>query len=180
MRITKVYTRTGDGGSTRLGDGQEVLKSHQRVASYGEMDELSSVIGIARSLEPPAEMDELLSRIQNELLNVGGELSVPGLEAELVNDEAVKQLEASIDHFNSQLPPLKEFILPGGNQLAAALHLARTVCRRAERTLINLHAQEPQRGVILKYINRLSDLLFVLARWENHRGEVTEVYWDKP
>ena len=180
MRITKVYTRTGDNGTTRLGDGQQVTKNHVRVAAYGDLDELNSQLGWVLTQTPGSQVTDCLKVVQNDLFNLGGELSAPGLGSHLLAEADVQRLEDQIDDFNAELPALKEFILPGGSPAAAALHLARTTCRRAERSLIELHGVEPQRDVLLRYVNRLSDLLFVLARYENHRGSVTEVYWQKP
>ncbi len=180
MRISKVYTKQGDDGSTRLGDGQKVPKHDLRVAAYGEIDELNSILGVIRARDPGSNLDQDLAEIQNELFNVGGELAMPGGEAQLTTETSVAGLEAKIDAFNAKLPPLKEFILPGGSSLGAGLHLARTACRRAERSLTELHATEPLRETLLRYINRLSDYLFVAARFANKQDGDSEVYWQKP
>ncbi len=161
-RLSRIYTRTGDDGSTGLGNGERVPKTDPRVEAYGTIDELNSVIGWTRSQPLPVEIDQRLREIQHTLLNLGGEIATPGLPP-LVQAGEVRVLEEAIDRFNAGLPPLREFMLPGGGPGAAALHLARTVCRRAERALCHLDpgARTPEG---LHYLNRLSDLLFVMAR----------------
>ena len=178
VRLTKIYTRSGDSGETHLGDMSRVSKAHPRVESYGDVDELNSVIGVVRTLDPPAAVDALLEQIQNELFDLGADLCVPGAGDDRlrVSDEQVEALEHECDTANEALESLESFVLPGGSPLAANLHHARTVCRRAERSVTALMGQEPD-GVnpsALRYLNRLSDLLFVLARAANHgaRGDV--------
>ncbi|MEZ4845493.1 MAG: cob(I)yrinic acid a,c-diamide adenosyltransferase [Bdellovibrionota bacterium] len=179
----KIYTKTGDDGSTGLFGGCRVNKNHPIVETYGTVDELNSVLGIAQSLNPPVSIATKLERIQNELFEVGADLSLPWKDKhELVKriDESYSQrLEPEIDEMVKQLPPLKEFILPGGSALAAHLHFARTVCRRGERAC--RHAQETD-GVnpeIIKYLNRLSDWLFCLARFANHMLKIQDTVWKK-
>lgn len=182
-RLTKIYTKTGDDGTTGLGTGARVPKNAPRIAAYGDVDELSSHIGLALTLGPAAELAEPLRRIQNELFHLGSDLCIPDADkakmpVPVVEDRHIAALEALIDRFNDQLPPLENFILPGGTQPAAALHVARTVCRRAERSVLTLAQTEsirPQCGI---YLNRLSDLLFVMARWQNKAAKVADPTWD--
>jgi cob(I)alamin adenosyltransferase len=170
-RLSKIYTRTGDDGTTGLGDGQRVAKTDPRVGAYGAIDELNSVLGWVRSHSLPAEIDSLLMNVQHALFDIGAEIATPGMNP-LLAPEATSGLEEAIDRHNATLPPLAEFILPGGGPSAAALHIARTACRRAEREACAASA-----GVTAenrRYLNRLSDLLFVLARVllrEEGRGE---------
>jgi cob(I)alamin adenosyltransferase len=174
-RLSKIYTRTGDNGSTGLGDGSRVAKDHARVAAYGTVDELNSAIGLVLAAELPAAVESCLTRTQNELFDVGSELCMPGTT--LIPDAYVSQLEADLDGFNADLPPLKDFILPGGSESAARCHLARTICRRAERHVVSLDRMESVNEITLRYLNRLSDLLFVVAR-VLARGEGSqEVIW---
>ncbi len=175
-RVSKVYTRTGDKGTTGLGDGSRVAKDSTRVATYGTTDELNSVIGVVLSCEIPDDVRALLGQIQQDLFNLGGELCVPGME--LIHETEVQKLEQAIDHFNATLPPLKEFILPGGGMAAAHCHVARTVCRRAERLLVTLTHESNVRPEPLHYLNRLSDLLFVIARVLGRGSGHDEVLWD--
>lgn len=193
MRITKVYTRTGDKGSTRLVGGDAVPKNHVRIEGYGTVDELNSVLGLARTFnatsgaEPEviARIDGMLKRIQNDLFNVGSDLATPAAGRwpgmYRVGDDDVARLEGWIDDLNEDLGPLKEFILPGGGPVGAFLHQARTVCRRAERRVFDLMGQEEDVGDgCMRYLNRLSDHLFVLGRWAaKHLGE-PEYHWEKP
>lgn len=191
MRISKVYTRTGDKGSTRLVGGQEVLKDDPRIESYGTVDELNSVLGIARAFNAQTQVDQqqriddILAKIQNDLFNVGSDLATrPADRWEgmyRVGDADVKQLEDWCDELNEDLGPLKEFILPGGGPVGAFLHQGRTVCRRAERRVRTLMDHEDGVGDgVLRYLNRLSDLLFVLARWAGKAHGEAEIYWQKP
>jgi len=180
MRLTKIYTRTGDKGNTRLANGEEVSKDSQRVTAYGEVDELNSIIGFALSQDQEIASAQILSDIQHTLFDLGGELASAGMITRLVSEQQVKVLEQHIDQINADLPALEEFILPGGSTSAATLHLARTVCRRAERTIITLNQNEAITPEIIQYMNRLSDLLFVMARYENHRAGNQEVYWKNP
>jgi cob(I)alamin adenosyltransferase len=174
-RLSKIYTKTGDDGSTGLGDGTRVAKDDPRVEAYGTVDELNSVVGLLRAEPLAADLDACLGRIQHELLDLGGELCIPGHRS--ISAEQVTRLETELDGFNAALPPLKEFILPGGSRAAAACHLARTVCRRAERRVWTLQRQTPLNSEALRYLNRLSDLLFVLARVIARHDRSTEVLW---
>lgn len=175
-RLSKIYTRTGDAGTTGLGDGTRVDKDSLRVHAMGEVDELNSVIGILLT-EPVSEQVRIcLTQVQHDLFDLGGEICMPGHS--LVNAERVTALENRLDDWNETLTPLKEFILPGGSRSAAYCHLARTVCRRAERALHSLSKQETITEVSLQYLNRLSDLLFVLCRILNQEAGVTDVLWN--
>jgi len=179
-RLSKIYTRTGDKGTTGLGDGSRVDKDSLRVETFGTVDELNSLVGLVLSAELDDQVRACLTRTQHELFDLGGELCMPGYT--LIPDDFIDQLEADLDHFNEDLPPLKDFILPGGSEPAARCHLARTVCRRAERLLVSLSKIEDINEASLRYLNRLSDLLFVLARVlaRAHGGsEVTWVHGDK-
>jgi cob(I)alamin adenosyltransferase len=179
MRINRVYTRSGDQGETSLVGGARVSKASVRVDAYGDVDELNSVIGLARAHLPDAEIDDVLAKIQNELFTVGADLASPAeIAVPRVQESNTKALEELSDGFLSQLEPLKEFVLPGGSEGGAALHLARTVARRAERRAVALmHAEELNPEVIV-YLNRLSDLLFILARLVNSRSSITEKMTD--
>lgn len=176
-RLSKIYTRTGDAGETGLGDGKRVSKNGARVRAMGDVDELNCVIAVllCESLAP--NVHATLLSVQHDLFDLGGELSIPGTS--LVPDGAVKRLELAIDRWNEDLPPLKEFILPGGSRTAAVCHLARAVCRRAERTIVELSEGERAGGTALAYINRLSDLLFVLARTLARADGGAEILWDR-
>ncbi len=176
-RLSKIYTRTGDDGTTGLGDGSRVRKDAPRVAAYGDVDELNSVLGLVLAHPTLQSIAEPLQRIQHHLFDLGGELSVPGMA--LVHEEDVLWLEQTLDTLNADLPMLKEFILPGGSPSAAFLHQARTVCRRAERSCTALQALEPLRPQPLKYLNRLSDLLFVMARVQCRHDLGREILWNK-
>ncbi|BBD80943.1 cob(I)yrinic acid a,c-diamide adenosyltransferase [Aerosticca soli] len=175
-RLSKIYTRTGDDGSTGLGDGSRVPKDARRVSAYGTVDELNSVIGMVLACAAvPDPVIEVLTRVQHELFDLGGELCVPGMA--LIEEADVERLERTLDGFNAALPPLKDFILPGGGMAAACCHLARTVCRRAERELVTLARAENVRPQALRYLNRLSDLLFVLCRVLARASGHGEVLW---
>jgi cob(I)alamin adenosyltransferase len=179
MRISKVYTRTGDGGETSLVGGGRVSKASPRVEAYGDVDELNSLIGLARSLGDDSEIDEALALIQNDLFTVGGDLASPlGIEVPRVVESFVTTLEELSDRFLKELEPLKEFILPGGCEAGATLHLARTVARRAERRVVALAETEEVNSETIVYLNRLSDLLFILARSINRRAGVPEKMTD--
>jgi cob(I)alamin adenosyltransferase len=174
-RLSKIYTRTGDDGSTGLGDGTRVSKESPRVEAYGTVDETNSALGMVLGFpELPPEITHCLTAIQHDLFDLGGELCIPGHV--MINAAHIARLEKELDAFNEGLPPLKEFILPGGGQAAAACHLARAVCRRAERRLWSLARVEGVSPEALKYLNRLSDLLFVIARLLA-RGAAGEVLW---
>jgi cob(I)alamin adenosyltransferase len=177
-RLSKIITRTGDDGTTGLGDGSRLPKDSARIEAIGTVDELNSVIGLLRASSGlPQEASTLLLRIQHDLFDLGGELAVPGYS--VLTQTHVEALEAAVESLNATLPPLKEFILPGGSEAAARCHLARTVARRAERRCWTLAHAEDKRGVMLIYLNRLSDLLFVLARsLARHEGGI-EVLWDR-
>jgi cob(I)alamin adenosyltransferase len=174
-RLSKIYTRTGDDGSTGLGDGTRVAKDSARVAAYGTIDELNCAIGLTIAAEPPAPIAELLTEIQHELFDLGGELCIPGSAA--ISDTDVTRLEQRLDALNAELPPLKDFVLPGGGLAAAHCHLARTICRRAERASVALSRTESVRGEAIRYLNRLSDLLFVIARVLARSSGQGEVLW---
>lgn len=161
-RLSKIYTKTGDDGSTGLGDGTRVAKDSARVAAYGTVDELNSAIGMVLAQEIPAAIRETLTQAQHDLFDLGGELCIPGMA--MIHDADIERLETTLDAFNEDLPPLKDFILPGGGMAAACCHIARTVCRRAEREVVTLSRAENVRPEAVRYLNRLSDLLFVLAR----------------
>ena len=179
MRISKVYTRTGDGGETALVGGARVSKASPRVEAYGDVDELNSLIGLARALLEDQEIDEALALIQNDLFTVGGDLASPaGIEVPRVAESFVSTLEELSDRFLKELEPLKEFILPGGGEAGATLHLARTVARRAERRVVALSETEEINTETVVYLNRLSDLLFILARAVNRRAGIPEKMTD--
>ena len=174
-RLSKIYTRTGDDGSTGLGDGNRVPKDDPRVEAYGTVDELNSAIGLVSALGVPEEIASLLETIQQDLFNLGGELCIPGTQ--LIHAPAITELEAHLDQLNSNLPMLEDFVLPGGCQAAAACHMARAICRRAERRTYTLSLSSQVNETALSYLNRLSDLLFVIARILNRRAEHREILW---
>lgn len=174
-RLSKIYTRTGDDGSTGLTDGSRTTKDSARIGAIGEIDELNSLIGMVIAQGPGETVEPCLTDVQHDLFNLGGELSMPGNALLTAHD--VKRLESILDDFNKDLPPLKEFILPGGGVAAATCHLARSVCRRAERRLVALSRSEPVGEDALRYVNRLSDLLFVLCRVLARKSSTGEVYW---
>jgi cob(I)alamin adenosyltransferase len=185
VKLNKIYTRTGDAGTTGLGTGERVAKDAPRIAAYGTVDETNAAIGLARAyLAEQPGLDAKLMRIQNDLFDLGADLCVPDRgdkakgEALRTSDDQVARLEDEIDEMNTELKPLKSFVLPGGSPAAAALHLARTICRRAEREMVALAAlpDEPVSPAALKYINRLSDFLFVASRYVNDRGK-NDVLW---
>ena len=175
-RLSKIYTKTGDDGTTGLGDGTRVAKDSARVNAYGTVDEANSTIGLLLAAELPDGVRELLTRIQHQLFDLGGELCIPGHAA--IFDADVDALEARLDHYNDDLPPLKDFILPGGGEAAARCHIARTVVRRAERDAVTLSRHDAVRPQAIRYLNRLSDLLFVLARVLARSSGHGEVLWD--
>jgi cob(I)alamin adenosyltransferase len=177
-RLSKIYTRTGDDGTTGLGDGTRVEKTHARIEAYGTVDEANSAIGMVLAAPNlPADVATALTQIQHELFDLGGELAVPGYR--VITDAHIEQLENTLDRFNEPLPPLKEFILPGGGPAAAACHLARAITRRAERCSWALAKQEEIAPEITRYLNRLSDLLFVIARVLARHESGQEVLWKK-
>ena len=177
VRLTKIYTKTGDSGETGLGDGSRVAKTSPRIAAIGAVDECNSAIGVAR-LAAQGEMDAALGRIQNDLFDLGADLSAPGGDGRLrIAPAQVARLEHEMDAMNETLAPLSSFVLPGGTAAAAHLHLARAICRRAERAMVELAASQPVNDAALRYINRLSDHLFVTARAANHDGGNGDVLW---
>jgi len=178
----KIYTRAGDAGQTGLFGGPRIRKDADRLEAYGTVDELNACLGLARAEGPTPEMDKVLERVQNELFDVGAELATldpAGRGTLLIGPAHAEALEQAIDRFEESLPPLRQFVLPGGSRLAAALHVARTVCRRAERRIVTLinNAEEPVSPAILVYLNRLGDLLFVLARRANDEAGCGDVPW---
>jgi cob(I)alamin adenosyltransferase len=179
VRLTKIYTRGGDAGETSLGDGSRVSKLDARIAAFGTVDEVNAAIGVVLAAEVPLEMREVLERVQNELFDAGADLSVPmEREARLrVTQAQVDALEVDCDRFNAELPELRSFVLPGGSPVAAQLHVARTICRRAEREAITAAGAVDVSPLVLVYLNRLSDLLFILARAANAAADEDEPLW---
>ena len=181
MKLDKIYTRTGDEGRTSLGDGSRLPKFNVRVAAYGAIDEANSVLGIALLHVADPDVHAVLRHIQNDLFDIGADLCQPQKQEQKVKslrvtDEQILWLENKIDHFNAPLEPLDSFVLPGGSQASAHLHHARTVTRRAERDVARLASEEPVNSAVMIYVNRLSDLLFVLARFLNEKGK-QDVRW---
>jgi len=177
-RLSKIYTRTGDDGTTGLGDGSRVAKTHARIEAYGTVDEANSAIGVILAVPNlSAGVSDALTQIQHELFDLGGELAVPGYRA--IQDSHIDQLEQCLDRFNEPLPPLKEFILPGGGPAAAACHVARAIARRAERNAWALAQSEDVAPQVTRYLNRLSDLLFVVARVLARHENGQEVLWKR-
>jgi cob(I)alamin adenosyltransferase len=180
----KIYTKTGDQGETGLFGGGRVPKDHPRVAAYGDVDELNSVIGVVRATGPADFFDDLLQSVQQDLFSIGGHLATPtaervskALEKATLSPDRVAEFERAIDHAEQELAPLRSFVLPAGVPKAAALHLARTVCRRAERSVVHLSQSSEVPSLFLIYLNRLSDLLFTLARLANRRAGISDVTW---
>ena len=177
MRINKVYTKTGDNGSTSLGDGSRVSKDSLIIKSIGSIDELNASIGVVLSVKPIEEIIvKILNKIQNDLFNLGGEIATKDLNLKLVTKDDIKLLESSIDKLNKQLSPLKEFIMPRGSEVVSRLHFSRTICRRAETDLVKLSQINK---ILLQYLNRLSDYLFVAARYQNDFDKNYEIMWVK-
>jgi len=177
-RLSKIYTRTGDDGTTGLGDGSRVAKDCLRVDAFGTVDEANSAIGVVLSYESvPSDIRKILTEVQHDMFELGGELCIPGHSA--ITDDFVTRLETDLDALNKDLPALKEFILPGGGRAAAACHLARTIVRRSERATTSLAASESVRPEVLHYLNRLSDLLFVVARVLSRAESGQEVLWNR-
>ena len=174
-RLSKIYTRTGDDGSTGLGDGTRVPKDSARVEAYGTVDELNSMLGLLLCETPDNEIHAALTRIQHTLFDLGGELCIPGRS--VLAEAQVTELENFLDQLNTDLAPLKEFILPGGTRAAALCHVARSVCRRAERRVYTLSRSDAVSPTSIKYLNRLSDLLFVMARALNHTNGTPDILW---
>jgi cob(I)alamin adenosyltransferase len=177
----KIYTKTGDEGKTSLFGGTRVAKDANRIEAYGAVDELNSQIGVARSLKPPGEIDRILDEIQHDLFVLGSDLATPELKQrkriEVIEARHVEKLERTIDRLDAMLEPLKNFVLPGGSRIGAELHLARTICRRAERGIVNLLRKGDIGTTPFVYLNRLSDLLFVMARYVNKLAGIDEVQW---
>jgi cob(I)alamin adenosyltransferase len=176
-RLSKIVTRTGDDGSTGLASGERVAKDQPRVAAMGDVDELNSNIGLLLTETLPDAVRDALVGVQHDLFDLGGELSLPGHT--LVTEAHISRIDNLIEQFNNDLPPLREFILPGGSRAAALAHVARVVCRRAERTLVNLRHNADLHSLPSQYLNRLSDLLFVLARVINRAGGGSDVHWQQ-
>jgi cob(I)alamin adenosyltransferase len=176
VRLTRIYTRAGDGGETSLGDGSRVPKLDCRIAAFGTVDEVNSLLGLALAAEPPEALADVLERVQNELFDVGADVSVPfGIADRLrITQAQIDALEEDCDRFNADLPELKSFVLPGGSELAARLHVARATCRRAERDVLDAAERVDINPLVIAYLNRLSDLLFILARASSPG---TEVLW---
>ncbi len=176
-RLSKIYTRTGDAGTTGLGNGNRVSKNSLRIHTLGEVDEANAAIGIMLCEELPDDVRVLLTNVQHDLFDLGGEVCIPGME--MITAKQVEHLEEELDRFNDDLEPLKDFILPGGTRAAALSHQARTVCRRAERMIVALSQEEAVNDAPRQYLNRLSDLLFVLGRVLNRAGGRGDVLWQK-
>jgi len=174
-RLSKIVTRTGDAGTTGLGDGTRVAKDSARIEAIGAVDELNSALGVLLAEPLPGAVSDCLTEVQHDLFDLGGELSIPGYNA--VREAQVLRLADTVDRINADLAPLKEFILPGGTRAASLAHVARTICRRAERTLVHLAASETVSEPVRKYVNRLSDLLFVLSRVLNRDAGRADVLW---
>lgn len=184
-RSPRIYTRTGDDGLTGLGDGSRTSKASARVAAYGTVDELNAALGVVLAGDLATELVDPLTRIQSELFVLGAELATPGRQSPdastpQIEPAQIEALESLIDKLGADLPPLKNFILPGGDAAAAALHTARAICRRAERLLVELHEQTPIRPQMIIYLNRLSDALFVMARFQNKARGETDILWSSP
>jgi cob(I)alamin adenosyltransferase len=176
-RLTKIYTRTGDGGTTGLADGSRVAKDAPRIEAIGAVDELNSVIGMLLGERLPRDLRDCLTGVQHDLFDLGGELSVPGHA--IMTEAHVTRLERALDRLNAKLPALKDFVLPGGSRAAGCAHVARAVCRRAERRVVTLGARDTAPPFAVRYLNRLSDLLFVLARALNRRAGAGDVLWQQ-
>ncbi len=176
-RLSRIYTRTGDKGETGLGDGSRVGKDSARIEALGNVDELNSHIGLLLAESVPEDVRACLARVQHDLFDLGGELSIPGHV--MLDDARIAGLERALDRYNAPLPALKEFILPGGSRAASQAHVARTVCRRAERSLVRLQREGTLAATGLRYLNRLSDLLFVLARTLNRAAGAPDVLWER-
>ncbi len=179
VRLTRIYTRGGDAGETSLGDGSRVPKLDSRIAAFGTVDEVNAALGAVLAGDCPGDLREVLARVQNELFDLGADLSVPLARAERlrVTQEQVDGLERDCDRFNANLPELRSFVLPGGSEAAARLHVARTVCRRAEREALTAASEHDVSPLALVYLNRLSDLLFILSRAANAAGGHEEPLW---
>jgi cob(I)alamin adenosyltransferase len=177
-RLTRIYTRTGDKGTTGLSDGTRISKDHPRIEAIGDIDELNCVLGLLLSHDLPKDIRHVLSEIQQTLFDIGGELSLPG--SAKLGAEPIEKLEQQLEMYNTTLPPLREFILPGSTEASARCHLARAVCRRAERRVTTLSHDEDVNPNVLAYLNRLSDLLFVISRVLTRLSNGHEIYWRSP
>ena len=180
--MTKIYTKTGDDGTTCLATGRRITKDSLRVEAYGDVDELNSLLGVAVAQGLANDLQTALSKVQSTLFDLGADLASPPneettLSIPRISKEQVLELEGYIDHFNQSLEPLRQFILPGGSMSASYLHLARSVCRRAERRVVTLRHSEPVSDTLMQYLNRLSDLLFILARFQNASDQTPEIHW---
>ena len=178
MRITKVTTKTGDGGKTSLGDGQRVQKNNPIINTLGELDYLNSIIGWAEVESTNQSYSIELKNIQQDIFNISGDLSLPNSDVSLLKEERIIHLEKMIKNMNEKLPPLEEFILPGGSEFNARLHIARTTCRNSERSLVSLHLEQDKNEIHAKYLNRLSDYLFLLARDVAQSKNQSEEHWE--
>ncbi|HKA41165.1 MAG TPA: cob(I)yrinic acid a,c-diamide adenosyltransferase [Burkholderiales bacterium] len=176
-RLSRIYTRTGDGGTTGLADGSRVAKDAPRIEAIGAVDELNSMIGVLLAERLPRNVRDCLTGVQHDLFDLGGELSVPGHA--LMTEAHISRLEVFLDRLNARLPPLKDFVLPGGSRAAGCAHMARTICRRAERRLVTLAARDTPPPLAVRYLNRLSDLLFVVARALNRHADRSDVLWQQ-
>ena len=176
-RLTRIYTRTGDGGTTGLADGSRVAKDSPRIEAIGAVDELNSIIGVLLAERLRKDVRGCLTGVQHDLFDLGGELSVPGHA--IMTKAHTLRLESFLDRFNAKLPPLKDFVLPGGSRAAGFAHTARTICRRAERRVVTLAARDAAPPLAVRYLNRLSDLLFVTARVLNRRAKGKDVLWQQ-
>jgi len=179
MRISKVTTKTGDKGETGLGDGSRVSKNNPSIVFLGDIDELNSYLGLAISSCNTDQIKKQLQTIQQDLFNIGGEASMPGSDINLLNNSSIEDLESKIEEMNNRLSPLKEFILPGGDELCAKLHVVRAVCRRAERSCVSLLSKNKDDKNWLPYLNRLSDFIFVLIRHLNQNEGLDEMLWER-
>jgi len=176
-RLSRIYTRTGDGGTTGLADGSRVAKDVPRIEAIGAVDELNSMIGVLLAERLPRNVRDCLTGVQHDLFDLGGELSVPGHA--LMTEAHISRLEVFLDRLNARLPRLKDFVLPGGSRAAGCAHMARTICRRAERRLVTLAARDTAPPLAVRYLNRLSDLLFVVARALNRHAGRSDVLWQQ-
>ena len=179
MRITKVTTRNGDGGKTHLAKGETVLKSDNVIHCLGEVDELSSVIGVCLSYCKNSDISNFLKKIQNNLFDIGGHISMSLDDNSIVNEKMISDLDIQINHLNEDLEPLEEFILPSGDYFSANLHLARAIARRAERSAVTLYEDSLSKNPVIMYLNRLSDYFFVLSRYHNMKNDIPETTWQR-
>lgn len=175
VRLDRIYTKSGDKGKTSLGTGERLLKSHSRIQAIGDVDEVNSFLGLVVHFSTDGVMNDLLQKIQNDLFDVGADLCMPDLKKITITADYVTRIEQAIDHYNQHLKPLTSFVLPGGTGVSTHLHLVRTICRRAERSITALAAEDTVNPYLLSYINRLSDLFFVLARFAN---EGQDILWE--